>query len=201
MERRVFVLGVAAVAIAPAMGDAQTVSVQDAIARLFTAPAVESTWFSSNFLAAVPLEKVRAILAAIVGTLGAFQTIAPNRSRYTLTFAGGTIQGEGSLDEAGAFAGLLFSRMQSAAAADRIAALFRTDPPPAAWFSDRMLDSVPIAKIGTVVTSMKTQYGAFKSATPSKDGTYDVEFVNGSANALIFLGPDGKIEGLIFQPH
>ena len=79
--------------------------------------------------------------------------------------------------------------------------MFRTDPPPAAWFSDRMLDSVPIAKIGTVVTSMKTQYGAFKSATPSKDGTYDVEFVNGSANALIFLGPDGKIEGLIFQPH
>jgi hypothetical protein len=201
MERKVFVLGVAVAAIAPAMGDAQTMSVQDAIARLFTAPALESSWFSASFLAAVPLEKSRAILADIAGTLGAFQTIAPNRSRYTLTFAGGTIQGEGRLDEAGAFTGLLFSRMQSAAAADRIAALFDTNPIPAAWFSDRMLDAVPIAKIGTIVSSMKTQYGAFHSTTPSKDGMYDVEFVNGSADALIFLGSDGKIEGLIFQPH
>jgi hypothetical protein len=201
MERRQFVFGTAAVAMLPAMGDAQTMSVQAAIARLFTAPALESSWFSASFLAAIPLEKSHTIIADIVGTLGAFQSIAPNRSRYTLTFERGTIQGEGKLDEAGAFTGLLFSRMQSAAAADRIAALFKTEPPPAAWFSERMLDAVPIAKIDTVVSSMKSQYGAFQSTTPSKDGMYDVEFVNGSANALIFLGPDGKIEGLIFQPH
>lgn len=176
-------------------------SAQEAIARLFTAPAVEPAWFSSIFLAAVPLDKVRSILADIVTTLGPFQGIAPNRSRYTLTFAHGTIQADAKLDGTGAFTGLLFSRMQSAPAADRLAALFRTHPLPAAWFSDRFLAAIPVEKSGAIVAAMLDQYGNFVSATPSKDGSYDVEFANGSANALIFLGPEGKIEGLIFQPH
>jgi len=201
MKRAAFVLSLAAAAAAPRRGAAQTLSVQDAIARLFTAPALDAAWFSPSFLASVPLDKIRAIIADIAGALGSFQTIAPNRSRFTLTFAHGTIQGEGVLNAQGAFDGLLFSRMQSPAAADRIAALFHSPAPPAAWFSERMLVAVPIERIDLVVSSLKTQFGPFQSATPSKDGAYDVEFANGSANALIFLGTDGKIEGLIFRPH
>jgi hypothetical protein len=201
MDRKVFVLSVAAAAIAPGIGEAQTVNAQTALTALFTAPAVEPAAFSSIFLAAVPIEKVRSIRADVFATLGQFESVASNRSRYTVTFARGTIQADAKLDESGAFIGLLLSRMQSAPAADRLSALFHTDPFPAAWFSDRFLAEIPVEKSGAIIAAIKAQYGAFVSATPSKDGSYDVEFANGSANALIFLGPDGKIEGLIFQPH
>jgi len=101
----------------------------------------------------------------------------------------------------GAFTGLFFSRMQSAAAADRIAGLFHTVPIPSDWFSADMLAAVPIAQIRAITQSLTTQFGAFASATPVKDGSYDVEFANGAATFLIFIGADGKIEGLIAQPH
>jgi hypothetical protein len=200
MNRGAFVLSVAGAATVPVAGVAQTVTTAAAIARLFTAPAIQSGWFSPVFLAAVPLEKVRVIVAGVVATLGAYQGLAPNGGGYTLTFERGTIQAEAALDGDGAFSGLLLSRMQSAAATERLNAIFQTGRVPAEWFSDRMLAAVPIDKIAAIVSAMKTQYGALRSVTPAKDGTYDVAFANGESSALIYLGSDGKIEGLIFRP-
>lgn len=174
---------------------------QDALARLFTAPDLQAAWFTPVFLAQVPLAQSRSIVAETVATLGPYVSIAPNGKSYTMTFARGTIQAEGALDASGAFAGLLFSRMQSAAASERLTAILSSGAPPAAWFSDRFLSQVPIDQVDAVLAAVKTQYGAFVKVSPAKDGTYDAAFAKGNAHALIYLGPDSKVEGLILQPN
>src|SRR5579864_7578820 len=102
-----------------------------AITRLLSEPAVAPEWFSASFIAAVPLDKVEEIRTDMNRTLGAFRSVAPNGARYTVTFERGSLQADALLDDRGAFTGLLFSRMQSAAAADRLNAIFQTDPVPA----------------------------------------------------------------------
>lgn len=201
MNRRAFALSIVAAGLAPRIGVAQTVSLQEALARLFTAHDLQPAWFSPPFLAQVPIEQSRSIVAATVATLGPFVSAAPNGKSYTLTFARGSIQAEGALDASGAFTGLLFSRMQSAAASERLTAILSGGKPPAAWFSNRFLAQVPIDKVDSVLTAVKTQYGSFVKASPAKDGTYDIAFAKGKGHALIYLGPDGKIEGLILQPN
>jgi hypothetical protein len=201
MQRNAFALSLAAAASTPRFVGAQTLSVQDAIARLFTASTLQPEWFSAAFLAAVPLERSRSILDNIVATLGPYQSIAPNRSRFTVTFAHGTIQAEGKLDVTGAFAGLFFSRMQGPAATQTLTTFFKTNPMPDTLFSDQFLAKIPIEKSRTIAANLQDQFGPFVSATSVQDGSYDVEFANGSATTLIFLGPADKIEGLIFQPH
>lgn len=201
MQRHAFIFSLAAAASAPAFVVAQTLSVQDAITRLFTASTLQPAWFTSAFLAAVPLERSRAIIDGVVAALGPYQSIAPNRSRFTVTFAHGTIQVDGKLDDSGAFAGLFFSRMQGPAATQSLTTFFTTKPVPDALFSDAFLAKIPIEKSRTIAVQLQDQFGPFVSATPVKDGSYDVEFANGSATALVFLGPAEKIEGLVFQPH
>ena len=72
---------------------------------------------------------------------------------------------------------------------------------PDALFSDAFLGQVPIEKSRTLAANLQDEFGPFVSATAVPDESYDVEFANGAATALIFLGPADKIEGLIFQPH
>jgi hypothetical protein len=202
VKRTTFVLGTWAALAFPVAATAKTtLTFADAVARMFTAPAVQSAWFTAEFLAAVPLARAQAIVGDLTTTLGAYQSIQPNGSRYTVTFARGTIQAEGTLDASGAFAGLLFSRMQSAAVADRLAGLFHTKPIPVAWFSAAMLGVVPIGQIEDIIAAMTTKYGAFDRVTPAKDGSYDVAFANGSASAIAFLDAEGEFVGLLFQPH
>jgi hypothetical protein len=201
MQRNAFVLSLAAAVGAPRFVAAQTLSVQDAISRLFTASTLQPAWFTSDMLAAAPVERTRSIIDEIVAALGPYQSIAPNRSRFTVTFARGTIQVEGTLDASGAFAGLFFSRMQGPAATQTLTTFFRTDPVPETLFSAKFLAAVPIEKSRVIAARFQRQFGPFVSATTVQDGSYDVEFANGSATALIFLGPADKIEGLIFQPH
>jgi hypothetical protein len=198
-----FVRGAGAALALPAVAAAQTtpISMQAALVRLFSSRAAQRAWFAPTFLAAVPLAKVQSIVADIIATLGPYRSVAKSGVLYTVTFTRGTIRAEGSLDTNGAFAALLLSRMQSAAVAARIAALFHTTPVPAAWFSQSMLVGVTIDQIRHVVRSMSSQYGALADVTPATDGSYDVRFANGDASALAFLGPDGTFEGLLFQRH
>jgi hypothetical protein len=185
--------------LAPATGSAVTAS--DAIARLFTSPAVESAWFDATFLASVPLAKVHSICSDVTATLGAYRAIAPNGTSYTLTFDRGTIQAEAVVDAGGIFTGLGFSRMQSRAAEERLTALLQMDIVPAAFFNDLFLAAVPLEAVTAIIGAMKAQSGAFRSIFASGDGTYDVAFAKGRYTARIYLGPDGKILGLIFQPR
>lgn len=173
----------------------------DAIARLFTEPAIDPAWFGDRFLTAVPMEKVTTILSDVVGTLGAYKSIDPNGASYTLNFARGTLQAEAALDDAGVFTGLTFNRMQSAVAEERLTALIQTNDVPTAWFSDLFLAAVPIEQVTGILSEMKAQSGAFRSIFAAPDGTYDLALARGRYSARIYLGRDGKILGLIFRPQ
>jgi hypothetical protein len=205
MKRTEFFLSTLAVASAgaamPAAAKADALTVSDAIARLFTAPAIAPEWFDAMFRAAIPIEQTRSIVAAIVAQLGAYRGIAPNGSAYTLTFDRGTLQAEGSLDANGAFRGLLFSRMQSAAAADRLTAVFTAASIPAEWFSARFLANVPIDRIRAIAAEIHKHYGALHGVHPQSDGTYDLAFEKFDAIATIYLGGTGLVEGLIIRPR
>jgi hypothetical protein len=201
MKRKAFVRTTAAAAFVPKIAAAQALAPADAIARLFTAPQLQAAWFTPVFLAGVSLVELKAILADITGALGPYQSIAPNGKRFTLTFARGTVQADASLDAGGVLAGLLFSRMQSPLAADRVSGVFRTVPIPANWFGDRFLAAVPIEKMRAIVAAIQLQYGAFQHAMPAADGTYDITFANGRAAVLVFLDAAGKITGFIAQPR
>jgi hypothetical protein len=201
MQRHVFVLGLAAAASTPRFVSAQTLSAQDAITRLFTGGPLQPSWFTPEMLAFTPLERKQANVDNIISAVGPYQSIAPNRSRFTVTFAHGTVQIEAKLDASGAIAGLLYSRMQGPAATQTLTTFFKTDPIPETLFSDDFLAHIPIEKSRTLATRLQDEFGPFVSATPVQDGSYDVEFANGSATALIYLGPADKILGLVFQPH
>jgi hypothetical protein len=201
MNRRAFVLATAAAAYAPRAAIAQTVTPAFAIARLFTAPPIQAAWFTPVFLAAVNVTQIQTIVASLIDTLGPYQSIAPNGTGYTVTFARGSVQADATVDAGGAFNSLTFGRMQSPIAADRASGVFQTVPIPAAWFSDRIVATGGVEKVRTAITAFLTQYGAFKQAAPAPDGTYTVTFANGTATLLIFLGPDQKIESIYLQPH
>jgi hypothetical protein len=149
----------------------------------------------------VPMQKVHSILSDILATLGAYRSIDPNGSSYTVTFERGTLQAEGTLDDDGIFTAIGFNRMQSRAAEERLTALLQMDHVPAPFFSDLFLAAVPLATVTDTINAMKAQSGAFRSIFASQDGTYDVAFAKGRHTARIYLGPDGKILGLIFQPR
>jgi hypothetical protein len=177
------------------------VTTLDAIERLFTEGALDPAWFSATFLAAVPMEKATSILSDLVGALGAYQAIAPNGTSFALTFARGSVQAEAALDENGAFATLTFNRMQSKMAEERLTAILQTSHVPTAWFNDLFLAAVPIDNIIAMLEGIKAQSGAFRNIFPTGDGTYDVTLAKGRYSARIYLGRDGKILGLIFNPR
>jgi len=176
------------------------VTTSEAIEQLFTAPALDPAWFSATFLAAVPMERATSILSDLVGTLGAYQSLAPNGASFALTFARGSVQAEATLDENGAFATLSFNRMQSKVAEERLTAILQTSHVPPAWFNDLFLAAVPMDHIIAMLEGIKARSGAFRSIFPVADGSYDVMLTKGRYNARIYLGRDGKILGLIFTP-
>jgi hypothetical protein len=200
LKRVAFVVALGGSTVFGAALGAQTISTSDAIARLFTAPKLEPSWFSPIILAQVPVEQLQTVVKQIVATLGSFQSVAVNGNGFTVRFASGSVQATATLNADGVFTNLLFSRMQSDAAANRVASLFQTHSVPATWFSDRFLSSVPIERVRAINDAVITQYGAYQTTTPAKDGTYTVTFAKGAMSCNIFLGPDGKIEGLLLRP-
>ena len=103
------ILSLVAAVTAPRFGATQALSVQDALPRLFTASTLQRAWFTPKMLAVAPVEPTRLIIDGIVAAIGPFQSIAPDRSRFTVTFARGSIQVDTKPDYSGAFAGLFFS--------------------------------------------------------------------------------------------
>jgi hypothetical protein len=200
MQRRVFVLAALSAACVPAPAAADAIAPGAAVARLFTSALLAPAWFTPLFLAQVSLDEIRGIVADIEGALGPYESIQPNGNGYTVAFQHGTIQANATLDASGAFTALLFSRMQSPDAAARVAAIFNAATIPATWFSAHFLAAIPIDKVRAVTTALKAQLGTFQSVTAAPDGTYTARFSNGRADIVIFLGADGKVEGLIARP-
>jgi hypothetical protein len=202
MNRAAFVLTLTAASVLATPAGAQTppLAPSAAIARLFTAKSIDPSWFSSLFVATVPVDRVQGIVADVLATLGPYGGIAPNGKAFTVKFARGTVQATASLNDSGAFNFLVFSRMQSDAALQRVIALFQTADLPNDWFSSSLLAMFPAGYTPRqTVVSLTSQFGAFVSAAPAPDGSYDLTFAKGHhVSCLIFLSSDGKIDSLNF---
>ncbi len=183
-----------------AASSSPAIALPDAIVRLFTAATIAPDWFAPSFLASVPIDQVRGIVASVHATLGAYASIAPSPHGFAVAFATGSVQAQGALDANGAFTGLQISAMQTPLIAQRLRALFGPDPAPAAWFGDQFLATYPIDRVHTIIATIKGQAGPLLDVLPQPDGTYDLSFVNAHVAGLAFLGPDGRFEVLRFQP-
>ena len=94
--------------LAPAPAAAQTpVTPAQALERLFTSPEVSGDWFEPEFLAQVPLPRVRAIIGAYRDQLGAFQDASPQGQAFLARFERGSVRVTVSLRDDRRFSGLL----------------------------------------------------------------------------------------------
>lgn len=88
---------------------AASLTVTDALGRLFKAQQPSADWFAPSFLSAVPLDKLSPLLAQLRGPLGAFQQVVTAQGgSQTLQFALGTLPVKvAALDEQGRFVSLV----------------------------------------------------------------------------------------------
>ncbi len=94
---------------------AANVSPEMALARLFTSPEVQASWFANSFLAQISLAQIEQILQEITTTLGEYQSVEASGDQYLLIFEQGTVPTRIVLNASGQITGLLFEPPQIAA--------------------------------------------------------------------------------------
>lgn len=82
---------------------------QQALERLFTAETLDPSWFAPEFLAAVPLAQVAAIVEQVEAAVGPYAGVIPvGGIEYEILFEQGVVPAQIVLDAAGRIAGLFF---------------------------------------------------------------------------------------------
>jgi beta-lactamase class A len=79
-----------------------------AIERLFTAKKVLPEWFTSNFLAQIPISQIEQIISSIKTELGTYQKVEAKESEYLITFSKGKVSSKIGLDSDGKIGYLVF---------------------------------------------------------------------------------------------
>lgn len=95
-------LGVAA----PSISRAQDADVRAALERFFTSEELESDWFASSFLDAVPFAQLQPIREQVTGNLGEFERLESDGERWLAHFHDAYVPTYASLDDQGRFTGL-----------------------------------------------------------------------------------------------
>lgn len=86
---------------------------QVALDRLFRSSAVDSEWFAASFLQAVPVDKIRDVLATIRTNLGGYRSVSGSGDSYVATFERGTVAAHALVDGDGRFTGLVLEPPRS----------------------------------------------------------------------------------------
>lgn len=94
--------------LAPAAGQAQQVTPQSAVERLFQADASSPDWFAQAFLAQVPPEKIDEILRDLHARYGAFVSATADGEGFTVHLEGADVPTRIALDPQGRIVGLFF---------------------------------------------------------------------------------------------
>jgi beta-lactamase class A len=80
-----------------------------ALERFFTTDRVSADWFTPEFLQAVPIVQMEAIIAQFKQELGALESVAPEAEGFTLKFKQSTLPAQITLTADGKISGLFFS--------------------------------------------------------------------------------------------
>jgi beta-lactamase class A len=100
---------IALVLFSVSMGAAQqSITPQQALARVLQQTPAQAGWFAPNFLAQIPMTQIDAIVKQYTGTLGAFQRADATPDGFTLVMEKGTAPAKIHLDAEGRIDGLWF---------------------------------------------------------------------------------------------
>ena len=86
----------------------QSITPQQALARILQQTPAQAAWFAPNFLSQIPVTQVDAIVKQYTGTLGAFQRADATPDGFTLVMEKGTAPAKIHLDAEGRIDGLWF---------------------------------------------------------------------------------------------
>lgn len=99
--------------LAQVQSPSQSISPKQAIERLLTSEQIQSEWFTSDFLAQVPIEQIRQVISSIKSQLGNYQDIQNNGQDYLVLFNQASVPTKIVLNNQGQIAGLLFQPPQA----------------------------------------------------------------------------------------
>jgi beta-lactamase class A len=86
----------------------QSITPQQALARVLQQTPAQAAWFAPNFLAQIPMTQIDAIVKQYTGTLGAFQHADATADGFSLVMEKGTTPAKIHLDAEGRIDGLWF---------------------------------------------------------------------------------------------
>jgi len=91
---------------------AQPLTPQAALERLFKSEGISANWFAPNFLRQISIEQIQQILETIPQQLGPFQAVQPEGSAFRVVFAQGVVPTQISLNRQGQITMLFFQPPQ-----------------------------------------------------------------------------------------
>lgn len=127
------------------MTQAQPLTAEQALERIFQAEAVEADWFAQSFLEQVPFQQIQPLLTDLKQSLGAFQGIQARDGGYAVMFERGTVPAQIALDDQGRIAQLLIGRPEAPLSLAEATALIQAFPREASLLvleGDRVLAAV-----------------------------------------------------------
>ncbi len=136
VSRRRLLGGVAALAAAAAIdtalrgdaSEAQAITPQQALERLFAASQIDLSWFSPALLQQVPAAQLQQQIGGLHGLFGGYQSVQPqDDGAFLVQFDGGSLQIRVALDDQGRIAGLRLLGLDYALAADEQAVQFQSN--------------------------------------------------------------------------
>lgn len=110
------------------MVQAESMTPQQALERLFTESYVEESWFSESFLNQVPLEQIQPTIEELTRSLGAYQSIEQSGTEFIVQFEQGRVPARIALDAEGRIAGLSLKAPILALSLEDAIAQFQTLP-------------------------------------------------------------------------
>ncbi|MBD2515738.1 serine hydrolase [Nostoc sp. FACHB-973] len=90
----------------------ESISPKAALERLFTSQKIQNEWFTPDFLAQVPIEKLRQIIDELKNQLGTYESVQNNLQDYLVIFSQGSVPTKIVLNSKGQISGLFFEQPQ-----------------------------------------------------------------------------------------
>lgn len=197
------------VLVVAASAQAQTLTPEQALTRLFSTGSIQQEWFAPSFLAQVPFTTLETQLNGVMKQYGKLSKIDTYQDKPLLVFEHGTllvtsapIDAEGRFTSFGAVPGPMqttaLTPEQAQLGVQTLEKLLAVDPLDVSMMSPDFLAAVPADQLSAMFASFRQQLGAFQKASAGTDG-WALEFAKGSLPVTtLHLNDDGKIDGLRF---
>lgn len=192
---------------AAASAQAQALTPEQALTRLFSTGSIQQEWFAPSFLAQVPFATLETQLNGVMKQYGKLLKIDRYQDKPLLVFEHGTllvasapVDAEGRFTSFGAVPGPMqttdLTPEQAQLGVQTLEKLLATDPLDVSLMSADFLAAVPADQLSAMFTALRQQLGAFQKASATSNH-WVLEFAKGSVPVTtLHLDDKGKIDGL-----